>query len=55
MPLEPSPVTHLQTERLHLRPVGESDRHEFIRIQTVRAKHFKPWFPERQSNLDALS
>lgn len=54
MPLEPSPVTHLQTERLHLRPLSESDRAEFIRIHTVSEEHFKPWFPERQGDLDDM-
>lgn len=54
MTVEFWPVPRLQTERLRLRPLDESDRSEFIRIHTVSEEHFAPWFPQRQTNLDDL-
>ncbi|MEM8874622.1 MAG: GNAT family protein [Planctomycetota bacterium] len=35
----------LTTDRLTLRPLGVSDRAEFVRVWTDGREHFRPWFP----------
>lgn len=47
-------VSHIQTERMRLRPLTDADRTEFIRVQRVSEAHFRPWFPEREDSLDDL-
>jgi len=37
----------IRTARLHLRPLRESDRAEYIRCQVVNREHFAPWWPAR--------
>jgi [ribosomal protein S5]-alanine N-acetyltransferase len=44
----------VRTERLTLRPLTEKDRSEFLRIHTVSADFFRPWFPVREESLEAL-
>jgi ribosomal-protein-alanine N-acetyltransferase len=35
----------MPTARLHLRPLGESDRAEYLRVHDLSRAHFKPWMP----------
>ncbi|MBC7770857.1 MAG: GNAT family N-acetyltransferase [Pyrinomonadaceae bacterium] len=43
--LSQAPATVLRTSRLLLRPLQESDRAEFIRVQTSSTRHLSPWSP----------
>lgn len=38
------PLT-IETERLHLRPLTDDDRAEFIRVHESSEEHFAPWVP----------
>jgi len=39
------PAFDIRTPRLHLRPLIESDRAEFVRCHALNRDHFGPWWP----------
>ncbi|MEM6562605.1 MAG: GNAT family protein [Planctomycetota bacterium] len=43
----------LTTDRLVLRPLGISDRAEFVRVWTEGREHFAPWFPAEHLGMTA--
>jgi len=45
-------VREIRTQRMVLRPLAEPDRAEFIRVRTVSADLFRPWFPAREKSLE---
>lgn len=45
-------IAEVRTERLTLRPLRAEDRSEFLRIHTISADFFRPWFPLRETSLD---
>ncbi|MFG0286332.1 MAG: GNAT family N-acetyltransferase [Phycisphaerales bacterium JB039] len=42
----------VQTARLTLRPLGEQDRDEFIRVFTISRDHFAPWSATGEAGRD---
>jgi len=45
------PAFQVRTARLHLRPLREDDRAEYLRCQALNRDHFGPWWPERAPGL----
>lgn len=47
-------IREIRTERMHLRPLVEADRVEFVRVHTAGAEFFRRWFPAREKPLEEI-